>query len=186
MAKDEKTIYINAVADINEPSGYRFWMVANNNIVTELEFDKTKDKIKKSQYYTITFVLDSTNNAGLKFSKFQETVFWAMEIPNKTAPCVSNACHLTGIFVDPATPIQDNELKVINTDLKVQLFAFAFNFLRPGTVDGPTTNYALYDPIGSNQNGGISRTLANASLIGLSGLAAGAVLGTFVIAPALS
>lgn len=182
----EMTVTITAVADNSEPSGYRFSMMYKGNAVSELEFSKDKDKLKKSQYYTITFVLDSANNAGLRFSHVNETVFWAKEIPNRTAPCVNSASHLPGIFVDPATPIQDREITVINVDRQPQLFAFAFNFLRPGDGDGPSTNYALFDPIGSNRNGGTPFTAANAILLGGSGLVAGALIGTYLIAPALS
>ena len=182
----EMTVNINAVADSSQPSGYRFWMVYKNNQVGELEFSKDGDKLKKSQYYTITFVLDPTNNADLRFSHVYETVFWAKEIPNRTAPCVTSACHLPGIFVDPATPIQDREIKVINVDRHTQLFAFAFNFLRPGDVDGPGTAYALFDPIGSNRNGGTPFTNASALLVGGTSLLAGALIGTYLIAPALS
>lgn len=182
----EMTININAVADSSQLSGYRFWMTSGNDTITELEFSKDKDKLKKSQYYTVTFLLDPSNNAGLRFSHIYETVFWAKEIPNKTAPCVNSASHLPGIFVDPATPIEDRAIKVINVDRHSQLFAFAFNFLRPGDVDGPGTSYALFDPIGSNQNGGSSMKTANALLVGGTTLVAGALIGTYLIAPALS
>ena len=182
----EMTVTISAVADNSQPSGYRFSMLYNSNAVSELEFSKDKDKLKKSQYYTVTFVLDPTNNGGLRFSHARDTVFWAKEIPNKTAPCVNSASHLPGIFVDPATPIQDREIKVINVDRQPQLFTFAFNFLRPGDSDGPNTNYALFDPIGSNQNGGTTVKNASALLVGGSGLLVGALVGAYLIAPALS
>lgn len=186
MSKEKLTILIKAVADNSKPSGYNFSMWDSNDEITELMFNKTRDRLKKSQYYAITFQLDSQTNAGLSFSKDPSTVFWAKQIPNRTAPCVNSECHLPGIFVDPATPIQDSEIVVINVDRKIELFAFAFNFLRPGDVDGPATNYALYDPIGGNENGGSNLIMENAIVGGLLGLAAGAALGTFVIAPALS
>lgn len=182
----EMTVMISAVADNSQPSGYNFTMKSNGNAVAELEFSKDKDKLKKSQYYTITFVLDAANNGGLRFSHDYDTVFWAKEIPNRTAPCVSSVSHLPGLFVDPATPIEDRQIKVINVDRHPQLFAFAFNFLRPGDTDGPGTAYALFDPIGSNQNGGTKANSANALLVGGAGLVAGALVGAYLIAPALS
>ncbi len=186
MSKDLRAITINAVADNSEPSGYRFWMVEDGNTISRLTFNKTKDGLKKSQFYALTFVLDSTNNAGLAFSKDYDKVFWAKEIPNEQAPCVNSACHLPGVFVDSSQPIGDRQLNIINVNRKRQMFAFAFNFLRPGDTDGPGTNYALYDPVGSNENSGSNFTMESAMLVGFGGLAIGAALGTFVIAPALS
>lgn len=183
MAKDERTITINAVADNSKPSGYRFWMVENGQTVTKLTFNKKNDNLKKSQFYAITFALDPTNNGGLTFSKDYDRVFWAKEIPSEQAPCVDSASHLPGIFVDS---IADRQIDIININRKRQLFAFAFNFLRPGDADGPGTDYALYDPIGSNQNNGVNAMMESALWAGVGGLALGAVLGTFVIAPALS
>jgi len=186
MSKDQRTITINAVADHEESSGYRFWMVENGNTISRLNFNKKTDQLKKSQFYTLTVVLDPTNNEGLTFSKDYDTVFWAKEIPNEQAPCIDNACHLPGIFVDSSVPIGDRRLNIININRKMEMFAFAFNFLRPGDSDGPGTDYALYDPIGSNENNGSNYTMESAMLVGFGGLAIGAALGTFVIAPALS
>lgn len=181
MAKDERTITIHAVADSNEPSGYRFWMTEGNTVNPPLEFDKNTDKLKKSQYYTLNFELDGTDNAGLRFSKDPSKVMWAKYVPSPTSPCVDSECHLAEIFLDPATPIQDNSITVINVDRTVNYFAIGFNFLRPGEVDGPGVDYALYDPIGGNQDGGLTITqpgggstaaaLAGGVLLGAAGTA---------------
>lgn len=185
MSKDQRTITINAAADNEEPGGYRFWMVENGNIISRLNFNKKTDQLKKSQFYTLTFMLDPANNEGLTFSKDYDKVFWAKEIPNEQAPCIDSICHLPGIFVDSSVPIGDRRLNIININRKIEMFAFAFNFLRPGDLDGPGTDYALYDPIGSNQNNGSNYTMESSMLVGFGGLAIGAALGTFVIAPAL-
>lgn len=185
MTKDERTITINAVADTSNPSGYRFWMVEGGQTVTKLVFNKKTDSLKKSQFYAITFVLDPTNNAGLTFSRDYDRVFWAKEITNENAGCVDSRSHLPGVFVDTLNPVTERQLTVININRKPQTFAFAFNFLRPGDSDGPGTDYALYDPIGSNQNNGSTFTMQSALFTGIGGLATGAAIGTFVIAPAL-
>ncbi len=184
---DKRTVYITAVADANEPEGYRFGMVDDKGAtLTELEFDKGKSKLKDSQFYLITFELDANDNGGLRFSKDLSKVFWAKPIPNATAPCVTEESHLPGLFVDPATPITDRQIKVINVDRTIQLFAFAFNFLRPGDVDGPGTKYVLYDPVGSNKNGGVPFTQSSAIAVGVGAAVVGALVGTFLIAPAIS
>lgn len=154
--EDERNITIHAVADNSEPSGYRFWMMEGGVQNPTLEFSKDKDKLKKSQYYTLNFRLDANENGGLKFSKDPSKVMWAKYVPSPTSPCVDAECHLDEIFLDPATPIQDDAITVINVDRTVNYFAIGFNFLRPGDVDGPGVDYALYDPIGGNQNGGLA------------------------------
>ncbi len=45
---------------------------------------------------------------------------------------------------------------MINVDRTTNYFAIGFNFLRPGDNDGPGVDYALYDPIGGNQDGGLT------------------------------
>ena len=156
MSKEDRTITIHAVADSSEPSGYRFWMMEGGTQNPPLEFDKTKDKLYKSEYYTLKFQLDKQENAGLRFSKDPKTVMWAKYVPSPTAPCVDSECHLDEIFLDPATPIKDDEIIVINVDRTTNYFAMGFNFLRPGDNDGPGVDYALYDPIGGNQDGGLT------------------------------
>lgn len=154
MAKEERTITIHAVADNSKPSGYDFWMMEKGVKNPPLEFNKNNDKLKKTQYYTLNFKLDGNENGGLRFSKDPNMVMWAKYVPGPTSPCVDAECHLEEIFLDPATPIQDNSITVINVDRTTNYFAIGFNFLRPGDNDGPGTDYALYDPIGGNQDGG--------------------------------
>jgi len=180
MANHERTITIHAVADSNEPSGYRFWMMEGGVSNPPLEFNKNNDKLKKSQYYTLHFKLDNNENGGLRFSKDPKTVMWAKYVPSPTSPCVAAECHLEEIFLDPATPITDDSITVINVDRTTNYFAIGFNFLRPGDNDGPGVNYALYDPIGGNQNGGFNVTsgsgttaaaFVGGALVGVAGYA---------------
>lgn len=156
MSNHERTITIHAVADNSQPSGYRFWMMESGVQNPPLEFSKDQDKLKKSQYYTLNFQLDKNENAGLRFSRDPTKVMWAKYVPGPTSPCVDAECHLEEIFLDPATPIQDDAITVINVDRTTNYFAIGFNFLRPGDNDGPGVDYALYDPIGGNQDGGLT------------------------------
>ena len=153
-----------------------------------LEFSKNSDNLKKSQYYTLSFKLDSTNNAGLRFSRDPKTVLWAKYVPGPTSPCVDSECHLAEIFVDPATQIQDHAITVINVDRTRNFFAIGFNFLRPGDVDGPTTDYALYDPIGGNQNGGqpfVEYSAVDIGIASFGGAATGAAVANWTTAAAI-
>ena len=184
MSKDDRTITINAVADSTQPSGYRFWMMEGGVQNPPLEFNKNTDKLKKSQYYTLTFQLDQTNNAGLRFSKDPSKVMWAKYVPGPTSPCVDSECHLAEIFLDPATPIQDSSITVINVDRTTNFFAIGFNFLRPGENDGPGTDYALYDPIGGNQDGGLTATPPGGGTSAAVAFVGGVVLGALGAAAA--
>jgi hypothetical protein len=150
-------------------------MTEKNKLVDILVFNKNNDNVKKSQYYSVHFSLDDEQNAGLRFSHDPDTVLWAAYVPTVTSPCVDEECHIPELFVDPAIPIEDDKIVVINVDRTEKYFAFGFNFLRPGDSDGPTTNYALYDPIGSNQDGGNNLSLFSTETIG--GLVAGAAIG---------
>jgi len=132
-------------------------MKENGSETKMLTFNKFTDNIKKSTNYSVEFILKNMGpkKDNLRFSKVKDTVLWAKNINDVNDPCPKTACYMGGVFyVDPNVPIEDNKLTVVNVDPSVQLFAFGLNFLRPGQSDGPNTDYAYYDPVGSNQNGG--------------------------------
>jgi hypothetical protein len=145
--------------DSNSPNGYRFWMEKDQVKKDTLEFNKTKDNMRKSEDYKVEFKLHNHNGAKLHFSKDKGRVLWAAVStggPPYSCPPANSICD--EFYVDPAAFIQDDLLTVINTDMTYQDISFALNFLEEGESDGPNANYVCYDPIASNQNGGRSAT----------------------------
>lgn len=178
-----RTVEIWATPDTSAKEGYRFEMKANGSNTDELVFNKDTDNMKKKDNYQIEFILKNkgTKDEALRFSKEVQTVLWAKAVNDIKDQCPESACHMPGVFyVDSTVAIEDEKLTVINTDPAVQLFKFAFNFLRPGQQDGPTTDYATYDPIGSNQNGGEEFSLANMEVIKFTALGVGILAIAFV------
>jgi len=154
---NKRTVEIYAEPDAQKKEGYRFWMKENGSDTTMLVFNKDTDNMKKSAKYSVDFILKNKGpkKDDLRFSKDVNTVLWAKNVNDITDPCPMSACYMHGVFyVDPSVPIEDNKLTVVNVDPSVQLFKFGLNFLRPGQFDEPKTDYAYYDPVGSNQNGG--------------------------------
>lgn len=148
--------YVNIYAEpnANEPCGYSFSMEEGGRAASTLVFDKNADKMKKSDDYKIEFKLHNRNGADLVFSKVADKVLCAMATPGPSSACPPEGSCLPGLYVDPATFIQDDLLTVINEDMTQQYFAFALNFVPRGTKEGKGTKYICYDPIGDNRDGG--------------------------------
>ena len=179
MSKN-RTVEIWATPNATVQEGYDFELKVNGCNATTLEFNKTTDKMKKKDNYQIEFILinKGPKAQNLRFSKTVSTVLWAKTVNNVADNCPKQACYMAGVFyVDPNEEIRDEKLTVINTDPSIQLFKFAFNFLRPGQIDGPNTDYALFDPIGSNQNGGV--TFQNFNLVAFVLAGAGVGVAAF-------
>lgn len=149
------TVHIHVRPDSNSQNGYAFEMKENGSTKNRLVFDKNQDNMPKTENYRVDFQLHNEKGANLRFSSLADKAMWAKPIANPSDPCPDSECHMPGIFyLDPANPIEDRKISVINTDLTHQLFAFAMNFVPEGTVEGPDTQYICYDPIGENRNGG--------------------------------
>lgn len=176
MGKDRNVnIFVKPNPDPTGKEPYLFSMNEGKGDTDELEFDKTKDNMKKSESYSVKFKLHNQNGAALRFSKDRLKVLWAKPVADRSEPCPASDCYMDGIFyVDPDSEIEDTKLTVINTDPDVQLFKFALNFLPPGENDPPPSGYVWYDPIGSNQNGGLSSVIGASSASMTIG---GAVIG---------
>jgi hypothetical protein len=146
--------------DTTASCGYLFRMEEDGLQTSRLVFDKHKDNMPKAEHYKIAFKLHNTKGAKLQFSKMKDKVLWATEVfePNGDE-CPPPGSSFDGLYVDPATYIQDRVLTVINTDMHEQFFAFALNFVPEGTdQEGPGTQYVCFDPIGENRNGGFTRS----------------------------
>lgn len=150
-AKD-RTINIVAKLDSKEPNGHSFTVGNGKGGPADLVFNKDTDKMKWDGFYLIEFTLDNQDGANLTFAKDRDRVLWACPLADAVNGCPPDDSHMDTVFyVHPTKKIQDKKLYVINTDMEVLDFVFAFNFLNESDV-GP--KYVTYDPGGSNQNGG--------------------------------
>ena len=177
MGKDRK-VKIVATPNASAKGGYDFEMQVNGKQEGMLEFNKFHDNMKKSESYRIEFDLQNKGSKAeaLRFSKLEDTVLWAKAVDDLREPCPESPSYMPNVFfVDPDSRIEDEKLVVINVDPDVQDFKFAFNFLRPGQKDGPNTDYARFDPIGSNQNGGVPMMNASIALCAAVGVGVAAM-----------
>ena len=142
--------------DGSQPNGYKFSMEEDGVGKSMLTFNKTHDRMKKSERYEIEFKLHNRKGADLNFSKKQDKVLCAMIVPKGTEQCPPEGSSVEGLYVDPTEYPKDHKLHVINTDMNEEDIAFALYFVPDGTVEGPGTQYICYDPIIRNQNGGDS------------------------------
>lgn len=148
----ERTINIVAKLDSKEPNGHAFTINNGKGGAADLVFNKDDDNMTKDGYYLIEFTLDNQDGADLVFAKDRDKVLWACPETDAVNGCPPPDSHMDSIFyVHPTRKIQDKKLYVINTDMEVMKFVFAFNFLNESGV-GP--KYVKYDPGGDNQNGG--------------------------------
>lgn len=186
MAKKEKPVRICVEPDTKEASGYRFWMEEKeDDPIDVLIFNKSIDGYNADDEYLVRFKLKNKNGANLQFSMKEDKVLWAKKVKLLSEACPTSKCDMPGEFyLDTQNyPLDPDTLTVVNPDKNVFFFKFGMNFVPKGTVEGPGTNYILFDPIGSDQNGGYSRSFASAMTVGLlSGAVAGAAAMTLVAA----
>ncbi len=171
----KKDVDVFVKPDSGEDSGYKFWMKENGQDKKILEFNKSKSGMKKNEDHKIVFRLRNTEGATLSFSKIRSKVLWAMEIADTNEVCPPEGSKFPGLYVDPTAFPQDDELVVINENKDTRFFSFALNFVPSGTVEESNTQYICYDPVGSNQNGGV-RFESMLLVAALSGVFAGCVM----------
>lgn len=150
-AKD-RTINIIADLDSKSPNGHSFKIDNGKGGPADLVFNKDTDDMKWDGYYLIEFTLTNGKDVNLVFAKDRDKVLWACPAKDAVNGCPPEGSQMDTVFyVHPTKKIQDKKLYVINTDMDIVDFVFAFNFLNESNV-GP--KYVKYDPGGSNKNGG--------------------------------
>lgn len=157
MGNKPRPVTINSYKD--SQGKITFDMVENGTKTDTLVFNKTKDKMKKSENYDIKFTLVNNNGLQLQFLQDLQQVMWVAK-GNKTAPPGCPNSHAS----DPeftVTGVSADILDVTNTDLIECKFKFVLNFIDTGNHD----KAEQFDPIYDNQNGGFTRTLASSSVI---------------------
>lgn len=155
---NSKKIDIYVEPDKNSANGYKFSMEDGGVNTQRLVFNKKHDNMKKTEHYDVQFKLHNKMGADLCFSAKTDIVMWVKKVANESDPCPDSPCFLPGEFFVNKFDKQDNSIYVTNTDMVVETLAFAFNFFKQGEVEGPQTKYICFDPIGSNQNSGLSKS----------------------------
>lgn len=168
--------------------GYKHWLKEGKNTLTgAVVFDKNQHNgMKKTDIFDVHFKLHNVGAAKLRFSCIPEKALWAKPIANVTEPCPDCDSYWSGFYLNPNKTFDANEFWVVNPDMNKELFAFAFNCIPKGTVEGPGTKYVWIDPIGDNRNGGLSgpRPIGISSFnstVGLTALAIGALAVAYFV-----
>ena len=147
--------------------------IGNDNVIYFSNCGKFKG-------FMINYVLDDTANPNFRFptqtthgNNYLDEALWATQ----SGGCPTAACKWD-VFEAKREDNGGRTLVVKNKNEVAENFAYTLR-----VANG--ANWLNLDPGGVNQNGGSPFT-SSALLVGGAGLVAGAVIGTYVIAPALS
>ena len=131
--------------------------------------------------FRINYDLDTTDNAGFRFptraangNDYLDDALWVAQ----SATCPTTPCKWP-VFEARREENGGGRLVVRNKNEVVENFAYTLR-----VTNG--TTWLNLDPGGANRNGGSALSSQKAALLGVSGLVAGAIIGTYLIAPALS
>jgi hypothetical protein len=143
-----------------DDGAYEMWQ--NGEQKSLLVFNKDKEKIngqpmKKKDYFLIEFTLDDqTTDGNLQVPANPMEAFWVCT-PRQADPpsCPECASYDGEIFAVAADPDR-GVLLIRNEDMTNYQFHFNMRFLPIGADPNVPSNYVAYDPIGQNDNGGVS------------------------------
>jgi hypothetical protein len=119
-----------------------------------LDFDKTG--LYKEDDHEVAFWLVNRGGASVRFTTNLKHVMWVHKVTCEDQPCPSEPSFLPGEFFPYEVSKDQKSLRIINTNMERELVAFRLNFVPKGEKDVPVDQYIAYDPIGRNQNGGMS------------------------------
>jgi hypothetical protein len=140
----QANVDVVCVPDSSKPEGVRFELSSNLGSSNELTF-----KNDNHPGFEVDFNLVDNDQTGCKFMHDPKDAMWVQKIePGTPDPCPTSAMYWDQ-FEAKSVSKNDTQLSVRNLNDYVQLFAFSLRFTKPGWPDP-----ILYDPIGSNQNGG--------------------------------
>ena len=165
-------VEVMVIEDSSAPDGVKFELSSGIGTPGKLTF-----KNNKHPGFIVNFDLIDPSNTGCKFVHDKDDAMWVRIIdPQTPDPCPRCEMHWDQ-FKAQAVANNNTRLTVRNLNEYVQDFAFSLRFTKPG-VASPI----LYDPIGSNQNGGDFQ-LSFLSTQSVGGFVAGAaVAGVLVMA----
>lgn len=144
---------VQVFANKDASGQWQFHMHQDNQPVTELEFDKTRKQLKKSDWHDVTFVLEEPTGS-LQFHPRKEQAIWvARGSPTEKPGCPSGPSSdpLKG-FRAQSDP-KPRELTVHNANKEPCYLSYRLNFVAAGSRDD--TIVAFHDPVVGNKNGGI-------------------------------
>jgi hypothetical protein len=146
----EVTVDVIARRDNAAPLGVSFELESDlSSGKNRLQFDKKKDKLKKTDSYRVEFRLKDPDNIGLEFADPIEAAMWVSEgVKDSDPPCPIAASHNSAFS---AVERKSNKLVVHNPDTTEENLAFTLRFV----TTGPNPRQIPFDPIIENKNGGI-------------------------------
>ena len=142
-----------------------------------IEFDKTKNNMKKVDHYRIRFELDDPSTTNLRFIKDYGEVMWCQ--PGNTCP---SSGTMPGVFWVDEVDKDGEWVDVINMDMIPQTFGFALNLADKNIANPTPADYVTLDPIGENKNGGSAGSDFTVSAFAAVTIGAAAGLATFAAA----
>jgi hypothetical protein len=115
------------------------------------------EKMKKPDYFLIEFALDDQTTAkNLCVPANPLDAAWICTPRQSNPPiCPKTPCYDSDIFVS-AVDAENNTITIYNPDMIKESFQFTLRFLPVGADPKVPGNYLPYDPIGQNDNGGVS------------------------------
>ncbi len=151
-----------------------FEMEENGNYTEMLLFNKSDDKIKKTDSYDIIFNLQNGAGVNLEFVQDVGNVMYVRKgSPNSIPKCPTNAA---GNSQTPftVTSVTATTLTVHNPDDDICFYKFALRFINKNANNAIET----FDPIYGNQNGGtsVSSSAYLTAVVFVCGVALGSVV----------
>ncbi len=136
-------------------------------------FNKNHDKMKKVDFYVITFQIKDFKDSSLRFVNSLDDAMWVQ----KGAGCPQSPSHLPGvIWVDEVDP-NGEWIVVFNMDLIAEDFQFTLNFVDKSVINPTQADYVMLDPGGSNQNQGMNGYDRSSLRAPIASSIAGALVG---------
>lgn len=173
MAKVETHIRILAEDDPRAPDGVRFRMQDWNGCnLGLLVFNKKQLSMRKEDEHDVHFHLVQTKGMTLEFAQSPAVALWVDMGDEHTIPVCPTSQPPTQDPIFFATQSTPRKLKATNLNPAEQYFSFTLNFVDPKS--STPTKLIPFDPGGSNQNSGITRSY-DALIGGVAGAVAGAL-----------
>jgi len=184
--KVPKHFKIVAEPDAKKPDGVDFHIAdAKGFRVETLIFNKKLEGMHHDDDHEVHFELIQESGMTLEFAQSLDDVLWVAwgdkthipACPKKKPPPVTPAIfYATGSHV--------NKMTAVNTNPQECYFSFCINFVDPHSQT--PTKLIPFDPIGENQNSGITRSWlsdmsATTMAVGIAAVAIVAVLGFMLL-----
>lgn len=148
-------------ADKDSSGAHRFRPESDlwNEARQEFVFHKDHHGMGKQDYHLVEFVLNDQTGDGLQFPSNPHEAMWIAPVENRSNPQCPNADTISDYSVMEPICVADgrNRLIVRNENPRKEDWSFTLNFAREGRDESDRRMFVSWDPVGSNQNGGVTR-----------------------------